>query len=268
MYTLNVQVTGNSASLVGDGLLVGGLIAAPFTLGVSLTFSALGIGACALGGLTSAGAGIAEFFISKQKMAAIKRVVEEDNALSNEIAELWECITGKCTELSERYTNFSLEDIYGVLLVCAMKVIGNNPTATDLERVSYVADFASGLGCGALSVKNGCQATGGVILTALLVRFAPKGAKALTHCSKIAGIPQKVVIAAKVLRFGTGIGVFSIAFTGVGVGVDLISLIYNSYQIHKKSDSNVGKALRRRQKELQESKERLENLKSSLSDIL
>ena len=121
--------------------------------------------------------------------------------------------------------------------------------------------------CGALSVQKGCQATGGVVLTALLLRFAPKGAKAVTHCSKIAGIPQKVVLAAKILRVGTGIGVFSVAFTGVGVGIDLISLIYNSYQIHKKSDSSVGKTLKRRQKELQESTERLENLKSCLRDM-
>ena len=45
-----VQVTGNSVSLVGGGLLVGGFIAAPFTLGASLILSGVGTGVCAVGG--------------------------------------------------------------------------------------------------------------------------------------------------------------------------------------------------------------------------
>ena len=78
--------------IVGDGLLVVGLVAAPFTLGVSLIISLVGGGVCAVGGATAAGAGIIEYFISKKKVAGIQEVIEEDNKLAKEIQVLWESI--------------------------------------------------------------------------------------------------------------------------------------------------------------------------------
>ena len=88
-----LQATGNSVSLVGDGLLVGGLIAAPFTLGVSLIISAVGGGVCAIGGATSAGAGLVELAISKKKVAEIQDVIDEDNKRSKKLKEKWDKIT-------------------------------------------------------------------------------------------------------------------------------------------------------------------------------
>ena len=43
--------------MVGDGLVIGGVVAAPFTLGFSLIATAVGGAICAVGGATSAGAG-------------------------------------------------------------------------------------------------------------------------------------------------------------------------------------------------------------------
>lgn len=59
-------VAGNCVSLVGDDLVIGGAVAAPFTLGISLVASALGCVICAVGGATSAGANIAELIITKK----------------------------------------------------------------------------------------------------------------------------------------------------------------------------------------------------------
>ena len=68
-----------------------------------------------------------------------------------------------------------------------------------------------------------------------VVQFADKGS--VCHCGKMGGVSRKVVLAAKVFRVATGINpVISIALATVGSVVDIASLIYSSYMIHKKSD--------------------------------
>lgn len=100
-----LETTG--VSLVGDGAIIGGLISAPFTLGLSLIMSAVGLGVCAVGGATSASAGIAEFFISKTKVKQVQRAIEEDITISNEIQEIWSDISLEC-ERVQKSTPFHL----------------------------------------------------------------------------------------------------------------------------------------------------------------
>ena len=55
------------------------------------------------------------------------------------------------------------------------------------------------------------------------------------------GVSRKVVLAAKVFRVATVINpVISVA---LAIFVDIASLIYSSYKIHKKSDSSTAKEL-------------------------
>ena len=244
--------------------MAGGLIAAPFTLGISLIVTAVGGGICAVGGATSAGAGLAELAISKKKVAEIQGDIDKDNERSKEVQKVWASIITKCEEVSKRYNKYSMEDVVGVLLVCSLKEKAGNI----LEKGSHAFDVVAGLGSGAWSIQTGGQAIGGAVLTALVIRFAPKGAKAVTHCARMAGISNKVVTAAKIFRVATGVSPLSIAFTIFGTGLDIASLIYSSYQIHKRTDSSAGKELIKRRNELQEGKERLEHMRDCLHGLL
>lgn len=63
---------------IGSGLLViGGLIAAPFTAGISLGLTVTGTATGLLGGVTSAGANVTGYFISKNELTSLKAELGE-----------------------------------------------------------------------------------------------------------------------------------------------------------------------------------------------
>lgn len=229
----------------------------------------MGGGICAVGGATSAGAGIVELAISKKKVKQVQRAVEDDIKRSNEIQKIWSDITSECERVQRKYMHIifslKLEDVFAVLLVVAID-------ADRLERLkdsaSHALDICSGIGSGVSSIITGAQATAGVVLTALIVKCAPKGAKAVTHCCRMAGVSSKIVAAAKVFQFATGVTPFTIGFAIFGAGLDLASLIYNAYHIHKRSDSSAGKELIKRRNELQEGKSQLKGMHDSLCKLL
>ena len=105
-----------------------------------------------------------------------------------------------------------------------------------------------------------------ILLNKTVVQFADKGS--VCHCGKMGGVSRKVVLAAKVFRVATGIPVISVALATVGSVVDIASLIYSSYKIHKKSDSSAAKELAKVRDQLEESRKQLINMKECLSDIL
>ena len=175
---------------------------------------------------------------------------------------------------------YSPEDVFAVLLVCcvqittdkelqeAVKEKGRRALESVKETGSHALDIVSGLGSGACSLQAGGQAIGGAVLTALIVKFAPKGSRAVTHCSKMAGISSKIVTASKLFRVATGVTPLSIVFTAVGGIIDVASLIYSSYQIHKRSDSSAGKELIKKRNELWEARDQLIKMKDCLSEVL
>ena len=282
-------------SLVGDGLVIGGAVAAPFTLGISLIATAVGGAVCAVGGATSAGAGLVELYISKKKVSEIQKAVEEDNRLCREIQRKWESIVGTCTTVSKKTSgtsSYSVEDVLSVLLVCCIpnkildQVVSKAPM-NGLREVyhdrelhkkrkedyketgAHAMDVVGGIGSGGKSIATAGRATAGVVVTALVVKFANKGSTAVCHCAKMGGVSRKVVTAAKVFRIATGINpAVSIALCAAGGFIDIASLIFGAYQIHKKSDSSAGKELIKKRDELVESKKQLVNLKECLHDVI
>ncbi|XP_062569697.1 apolipoprotein L3-like [Saccostrea cucullata] len=67
------SIVGSSVGLVGAALAVGGLVAAPFTAGVSLGLTiAVGV-VGGMGGVTSAGSKISEFILNKATVSQMER---------------------------------------------------------------------------------------------------------------------------------------------------------------------------------------------------
>ena len=291
----STQVTGNSVSLVGDGLLVGGLIAAPFTLGVSLILSVVGGGVCAVGGVTAAGAGVTEFFISRNKVAEVKKVFEADYEQAKEIQDMCEKIWGKCESVAKEYPQlkYSSAHVLAVLFVCCAKIIPDKvlpkrltPSKETREKAiaaykpvkvradpyletgSYVFDLCTGFGSGASTTITAGRTIGGAVLTALIVRSAAPGCRAVNHCSTFAGVSSKIACAAEWFQFAIGVGRGAIAVTAVLSIIDVVSLAYGSYQIHKKSHSSAGKELLKKLEELEKETATLLQMTDSLNDLL
>ncbi|KAK7088586.1 apolipoprotein L4-like [Littorina saxatilis] len=65
------KVSGGVAGVIGSGLAIGGAIAAPFTLGVSLILTGIGTGVGIAGASTSGGALVVRYFIEKKKLKEI-----------------------------------------------------------------------------------------------------------------------------------------------------------------------------------------------------
>ena len=224
---------------------MGGLVAAPLTLGVSL-ISAVGGGVCAVGGATAAGA---EYFISKKKVAGIQEVFEEDNKLAKEIQVLWESIFSKCDYTRKKHSSlkYSTEEVFQILLVCCTEIIPGKWASERCRRICKIDE----------KKVRGITAT------------KQRGAHAfdVVHCEKMVGVSAKIVKAAKLLRFATGVSPLSVIGCGLGFGIDIASLAFCSYQIHKRSDSSAGKELIKKQEELEKGKQQLIQIKDCLSDL-
>ncbi|GCC18701.1 hypothetical protein chiPu_0020866 [Chiloscyllium punctatum] len=81
------NVTGTSASIVGGLLAIGGLIASPFTFGVSLALTGVGLGVGVAGGVTNIGASITDHVTQKKKTDKMKTIIElfeKDNKIMSE----------------------------------------------------------------------------------------------------------------------------------------------------------------------------------------
>lgn len=290
------QVTGNSVSLVGNGLMVGGLIAAPFTLGVSLILAAVGGGVCAVGGVTAAGAGVIEYKISKNKVEEVQKVFEDDYKQAKEIQDMWEAIWGKCESVAKEYPElkYSPDDVLSVLFVCCVKIIPDKVLPKKLtpsqekrekataayqavkeradpylETASYALDFLSAYGSEEAFIPIiGGRAIARAVLTALIVRCAAPGCRAMHCCSTFAGVSSKIALAADVFQIATGVGPWTITLIAVGGIINIASLAYSSYQIHKRSDSSAGKELLRKLEELEKGTDTLLRMTDCLNDLL
>ena len=214
---------------------------------------------------------------------------------------MWENIVGTCKAISKKHSatsSYSPEDALSVFLVCcinkipsrifskadkvlsrapvrAFRNVYNDPellkkwTGDYKESGIHAMDVVGGIGIGGKWIATGGRAGAGVVLTALVVKFADKGSTAVCHCAKMGGISRKVVTAAKVFRIAMGINPgMAIALSTVGSFVDVASLIYGAYQIHKKSDSSAGKELIKKKEELQKSREQLKSLETCLSGVI
>ena len=130
-------------------------------------------------------------------------------------------------------------------------------------------DVVGDVGGGLKSAGDVVKAGGGIVLTALILKTAEQGTRAVVHCSKMVGVSKKVVSAARLFRVATGTNpVIAVAFSTVFSVIDVASLIYGAYQIHKNSDSSAGKELIRMRDELEESRDQLLKMKECLSDVI
>ena len=85
-----VTMTGNAVGIFGSGLLIAGIIAAPFTFGTSLGLGVAGISVGIAGGATTLGSSITEGVLTKNKITEVIKFLNEDKHVSVELDLLFE----------------------------------------------------------------------------------------------------------------------------------------------------------------------------------
>ncbi|EFC35539.1 predicted protein [Naegleria gruberi] len=81
--TAKTKVKGTKTNIVGASLILGGIVAAPFTFGVSLIASGAGIGCVGVGTTATVAASIAEWKHAKKSAKSIQELLQRDTQAVN-----------------------------------------------------------------------------------------------------------------------------------------------------------------------------------------
>ena len=92
-------VAGATAGIVGGGMMIAGLIAAPFTFGVSLGLTATGAVVGAAGGMTSAGAKVVDHMQSSSNNETVRKLLKTVESLCKRAQEQHSKIEQCCSEI-------------------------------------------------------------------------------------------------------------------------------------------------------------------------
>ena len=92
-------VAGTTAGIVGGGLMIGGIIAAPFTFGASLGLTVVGATIGVAGGVTAAGAKIFDYKQSANNNDAVKRFLNTVESLCREAQDQYNELKKCCHEI-------------------------------------------------------------------------------------------------------------------------------------------------------------------------
>ncbi|KAM3930006.1 apolipoprotein L4-like [Leptodactylus fuscus] len=177
------SVTGSSVGVAGGITTIVGLALAPFTLGASLIVSGVGLGVAIAGGVTGAGASIADTVNIKTKCNRIQEIVNEINEMMNRLKEISDNINAEVTNLQHRWKGEELLNI--------SRVFGKGAiAAVELSRMVQLGKLSTVASRGAQVATRGVQAAAAIsgVLAALFIIidavFIVKGAVDLHNGSK------------------------------------------------------------------------------------
>ena len=98
-------IAGSVAGIVGGGLFIGGLIAAPFTFGASLGLTIVGTGIGAAGGMTTAGAKYYDYQQSSNNNNAVRSLLDTVESLCKKAQNQYTNVERCCSEISDILTS-------------------------------------------------------------------------------------------------------------------------------------------------------------------
>ena len=140
----NVATVGGCAtSIVGGAMIVGGIIAAPFTLGASVGLTAAGTVVTAAGSATTATAKGADYFMGKSDLKKTNKMVDEFYGHYKAAKEAYETVYKICQDLTAIVPTLETKNAKGItnVLNAVVSTTGFAIKAADATRVYATAGF-------------------------------------------------------------------------------------------------------------------------------
>jgi hypothetical protein len=143
-----VKVGGSAGSIVGSTLAVGGLVVAPFTGGLSLVATGVGVGLVGAGSATSIGATVTEWSQTRKEAKRIQEQIDKDTALINEIIEKTRKLQEVDSNWDSRVINFedSSNTVMSLVLALTRGEGTEDLTKSNTSKAEYVAKGAMMVG--------------------------------------------------------------------------------------------------------------------------
>ena len=113
-YSNIATIGGCATSIAGGAMIVGGIVAAPFTLGASVGLTAAGTVVAAGGGITTTGAKGIDFVGGKLDLRKTNKMVEEFLGHYEAAKEAYEDVAQICEELTVMLPALETEDTRGI----------------------------------------------------------------------------------------------------------------------------------------------------------
>lgn len=177
------SVTGSSFGIAGGITTIVGLALAPVTLGISLIVSGVGIGVAVAGGVTGAGASIADTVNIKTKCKRVQEMIDQINVQMESLKETADNIN---LAIKNIQCTSDVDQLIGVTRIFGRSAL----TSVELSRLVQLSKITTVASRGAQLATRGVEAAAAIsgVLAALFIIidavFIVKGAIDLHKGSK------------------------------------------------------------------------------------
>ncbi|XP_069831661.1 apolipoprotein L4-like [Dendropsophus ebraccatus] len=148
------SVTGSSFGIAGGILTIVGLALIPVTLGASLIVSGVGVGVAVAGGVTGAGASIADIVNIRQKTTRVQEIVDRFNAEMKHLKEISAKIASVIETLQSRVEGFDQNKSIEFTRLFGRGVFAS----TEIGRLAQLGKITTLASRGAQLASRGVQA--------------------------------------------------------------------------------------------------------------
>ncbi|NP_001279577.1 apolipoprotein L3-like [Callorhinchus milii] len=144
------NITGSSVGVLGGALTIGGLIAAPFTLGTSLILTGVGVGVGVAGGLTNITASAVDSASQSNKQKRVNEIMEKYKKDSEEMADCFNKFRNavdfyeNCSDKLEKEAFIGVAEVFAKSLG-VFPAVASAVTKQSLRTFKAVSGVLSGL---------------------------------------------------------------------------------------------------------------------------
>ena len=269
----NIATVGGCAtSIVGGAMMVGGIVAAPFTLGTSIGLSAAGTAVALAGGGTTAAAKSTDFFKGRSDLKKTNDMVDKFLVHYNAAKEAYEAVNQTCQELTAMLPTLECETAKSIP-VALNAVVSAAGFAIHCTRAPKQV-ITTGLGaltiCKAAVSPTQLHAATKLALAPtralpLTREFLTEAATVVRCASNFESSGFRLAVMSSFRAASTLIKTAGVAFAIGGIVLDAYSLISAGRELHKNKKCKVSQDISKHIQDLEKIRDGLKVLNQQLA---
>ena len=269
----NIATVGGCAtSIIGGALIIGGIVAAPFTLGASIGLSAAGTAISIAGGATTATAKSADFFMGRSDLKKTEEKKDEFLRHYTAAKEAYEAVHQTCQELTTMLPALESETTKGisVALNAIVSAAGFAIDCTRMPKQAIVTGLSTLTICKA--VVSPTQLHTATKLAMAPTRALPLSRQFLTEAATAAKCASKfdssgfrMAVMSSFRAASTLIKTAGVALAVGGIILDAYTLLSAGYELHKDKKCKVSQDILKHIKDLEKLQDGLKELNQQLA---